>query len=85
MRTLRKLRGHLEHPYGKRTVDAEAPDTGDHEVMVWWATSAELQAAKLAHAKRQAPVVVLLRQQEAQEKAAAARQALEDAGQSGLF
>ncbi|MFZ3557122.1 hypothetical protein [Streptomyces sp. BH055] len=83
--TLGKMRGHLEYPHGKCFVDYDAPCTADHEVMVRWATSAELQAAKSAHKQRQAPLIEQRRQREAEEKAAAARQALEDAGQSGLF
>ncbi|MET9776247.1 hypothetical protein ABZ023_18635 [Streptomyces sp. NPDC006367] len=53
--------------------------------MTRWATSAELQARKAAAARRQAPLVDQLRRQERQQRVEAERQALEAAGQSGLF
>lgn len=66
------------------TVIAEAPSAADHEVMIRWATSTELQD-RSAHAQAQAPLVALLRQQDAAANAAQERQAIEDAGQSGLW
>ncbi|WP_445517326.1 hypothetical protein [Streptomyces sp. NEAU-174] len=82
---MREIRYRLEQPYVKCTVLSDAPGLGDHEVLVRWATSEELQARKRAQAERQAPLVALLRKQAAAEEAAAERQALEDAGQYGLF
>ncbi|MFK0279458.1 hypothetical protein ACIQVL_03155 [Streptomyces sp. NPDC090499] len=78
IRTLAEIRGRLESPHGKCTVISEAPELGNHEVIVRWATSAELQACKAAAVKRQAPLRQQLRAQEA-------AQALEAAGQPGLF
>ncbi|AKN68690.1 hypothetical protein QR97_01700 [Streptomyces sp. PBH53] len=83
--TLAQIRHRLEQPYVKCTVTDDAPGLGDHEVLVRWATSAELQARKRAHAARQAPLRALLRQQQRTDRAAAERQALEAAGQTGLF
>ncbi|MFE3139711.1 hypothetical protein [Streptomyces scopuliridis] len=83
--TMREIRNRLEQPHVKCTVLSDAPGLADHEVLVRWATSQELQDRKRAQAKRQAPLVALLRQQDTQAKAAAERQALEEAGQSGLW
>ncbi|MEW1677923.1 hypothetical protein AB0O47_32520 [Streptomyces noursei] len=85
LRTLSEVVGRLEQPHLKCTVIRETPEAGDHEVLVRWATSDELQARKRAEAERRAPLVALLRKQEDAERAAAERQALEDAGQSGLW
>lgn len=85
LRTLAEITGRLEQPYLKCAVLYGAPDLADHEVLVRWATSQELQDRKHAQAKQQAPLVALLRQQDTEAKAAAERQALEDAGQSGLW
>ncbi|MER5301400.1 hypothetical protein ABT039_18260 [Streptomyces lasiicapitis] len=83
--TLAQIRFRLERPYVKCTVTDDAPSLGDHEVLVRWATSAELRARRQAQAIRQAPLVRMLRQQDAAAKVAAERQALEDAGQSALW
>ncbi|MFH8465960.1 hypothetical protein [Streptomyces sp. NPDC017991] len=85
LRTLAEVSGRLEQPHLKCTVIAAAPGVGDHEVMVRWATSTELQDSKRARAQAQAPLIALLRQQDAATKAAEERQALEDACQSGLW
>jgi len=66
-------------------VRGQVDGLGDHEVIVRWATSEELQARKTAEERRQAPLKAQLRRQEAGERAKAQRQELEDAGQSGLF
>lgn len=84
LRTLAEVTGRLESPHVKCTV-LDAPELGDHEVLVRWATSEEIQARKAAQAQRQAPLVAQLRRQEAAQAAAEERQALEAAGQSGLF
>ncbi|MFI9078717.1 hypothetical protein ACIGW8_19950 [Streptomyces sioyaensis] len=83
--TMREVRHRLEQPYVKCTVDGDASGLGEHEVLVWWATPEELQARKRAQAQQQAPLIALLRKQDAAPKAAAERQALEDAGQAGLW
>ncbi|MGG7574184.1 hypothetical protein [Streptomyces sirii] len=83
--TMREIRHRLEQPYVKCTVLSDAPGLNDHEVLVRWATSQELVNRKRAQAQAQAPLVALLRQQDAAAKAAAERQALEDAGQSSLW
>lgn len=83
--TKRKVRYRLEQPYVKCHVDGEAPGLTDHELLVRWATSEELQARKAAQEARQAPLKALLRKAEAQQRAAEERQVLEDAGQFGLF
>lgn len=85
LRTLGELCGRLESPHVKCAVRDQVPGLGDHEVTVRWATSVELQARKSAAALRAAPVVASLRRQEAEQRAAEERQALEDAGQSPLF
>ncbi|MGA5127775.1 hypothetical protein ACPCAG_31295 [Streptomyces pseudogriseolus] len=83
--TMREARHRLEQPYVKCHVDGDAPVLADNELLVRWATSEELQARKAAEEKRQAPLKALLRQGEAQQRAAEERQALEEAGQFGLF
>ncbi|MCX4677686.1 hypothetical protein OG413_20655 [Streptomyces sp. NBC_01433] len=83
--TLAQMRYRLERPYVKCTVTDDAPGLGDHEIVVRWATSQELQARKRAEAARQAPLVAMLHQQVKAERAAAERQAIEDAGQTGLW
>ena len=83
--TMRQIRHRLERPHVKCHVTGDAPELADNEVFVRWATSAELQARKAAEAKRRAPLTKLLRRQQAQERAEDGRQALEAAGQSGLF
>ncbi|MFF8789145.1 hypothetical protein [Streptomyces sp. NPDC015125] len=83
--TMREVRHRLEQPYVKCTVDGDASGLGDHEVLAWWATSKELQARKRAQAQQQAPLLALLRKQDAAAKAAAERRALEDSGQAGLW
>lgn len=83
--TMREARHRLEQPYVKCHVDGDAPGLADNELLVRWATSEELQARKAAEEERQAPLKALLRQGEAQQRAAEERQALEDAGQFGLF
>ncbi|MFF8399897.1 hypothetical protein [Streptomyces sp. NPDC016172] len=85
LRTLAELSGRLEQRHIKCTVIAEAPGVADHEVMVRWATSAELQARAADQAARQAPLKSLLQQQEAQQRAEEEKRAFEDAGQFGLF
>lgn len=85
LRILAEITGRLESPHVKCTVISEAPELGDHEVFVRWATSEELQARKAAQAERQASLKAQLGRQEAQQRAAEQRQALEAAGQSGLF
>lgn len=84
--TMREARHRLEQPYIKCHVDGEAPRLADNELLVRWATSAELQARAAIQEASQAPLKALLRQGEAQQqRAEEQRQALEDAGQSGLF
>ncbi|RLU79928.1 hypothetical protein CTZ27_35850 [Streptomyces griseocarneus] len=83
--TLAQIRFRLEEPYVKCMVTDDAPGLGDHEVLVRWATSGELQARRQAQAARQAPIIALLRRQDDLAKADAERQALEDAGQSALW
>ncbi|WP_435057581.1 hypothetical protein [Streptomyces sp. bgisy060] len=83
--TMREIHYRLERPYVRCTVLTEAPGLADHEVLVRWATSAELQERKRARARTQAPIAALLRQQEAAAKAAARQQELEEAGQTGLW
>lgn len=78
LRTLAKISGRLEQPFVKCTVLSEAPGVGDHEVLVRWATSEELQARRAVQAARQAPIIDAQRAEEE-------RQAREAAGQSGLF
>ncbi|MFB8120599.1 hypothetical protein ACFC51_32635 [Streptomyces sp. NPDC055962] len=78
IRTLSEISGRLEQPFVKCTVISEAPGLSDHEVLVRWATSEELRARKAAAAQRQASLAAALR-------AVEQRQALEDAGQPGLF
>ncbi|MEU9783627.1 hypothetical protein AB0H92_22130 [Streptomyces phaeochromogenes] len=85
IRTLAELCGRLEQPFVKCTVITDASACGDHEALVRWATSSELQERKAAKAKRQAPLVAVLRRVEAEQRAADERKAIEDAGQSGLF
>ena len=85
LRTLAEIYGRLEQPHVKCTVISDPPGIGDHEVLVRWATSEELQARKKVQAERQAPIIALMRTQENAAKAAVERQALEDAGQFGLF
>ncbi|MEU6462185.1 hypothetical protein [Streptomyces sp. NPDC046976] len=83
--TMRAIRFRLEQPYVKCHVTGDAPGLADNELLVRWATSAELQARKRAQAQAQAPLVRQFRHQEAQRRAEEKRQALEVAGQSGLF
>lgn len=84
LRTLAELVGRLESPTVKCTV-VDAPELADHEVITRWATSEELQARKAAAANRRASLTAQLRRQEAEKRAEEERQALEAAGQSGLF
>ncbi|MET7572027.1 hypothetical protein ABZT04_26510 [Streptomyces sp. NPDC005492] len=83
--TMREVRHRLEQPYVKCHVDGEAPGLADNELLVRWATSAELQARKAVQEARQAPLKALLRQDEARQRAEEERQSLERAGQFGLF
>ncbi|MFM9647829.1 hypothetical protein ACKI1S_16975 [Streptomyces galilaeus] len=83
--TMREARHRLEQPYVKCHVDGEAPGLADNELMVRWATSAELQARAAVQERRQAPLKALLRQGEAQQRAEEERQSRERAGQFGLF
>ncbi|MFJ4905455.1 hypothetical protein ACIQCR_16750 [Streptomyces sp. NPDC093249] len=83
--TMNAIHHRLEQPHVKCTVLTDDPALDDHELMVRWATSTELIARRRAQAQAQAPLLALLRQQEAASKAAAARQVLEDAGQSSLW
>ncbi|MEU8540824.1 hypothetical protein AB0C52_12705 [Streptomyces sp. NPDC048717] len=85
LRTLHEMSSRLEQPHVKCIVLPEAPGLADHEVVVRWATSSELQERKRALARAQAPLLALLRQNEAAAKAAAERQAREDAGQTSLW
>ncbi|MET8717430.1 hypothetical protein ABZV52_30140 [Streptomyces sp. NPDC004735] len=85
LRTLAEVVGRLEQPHVKCIALAEAPGVAEHEVLVRWATSEELRARKAAQEARQAPLKALLRRQEAEERAAEQRRALEAAGQTGLF
>ncbi|QOV40233.1 cell envelope integrity protein TolA [Streptomyces ferrugineus] len=85
LRTLAELTGRLESPHVKCTVRGQAPGLGDHEVLVRWSTSEELQARKVAEAQRQAPLKKQLREQQAVQEAEERRRSLEAAGQSGLF
>lgn len=72
------IRYRLERPYIRYAVTDDAPDLADHELLVRWATGDELRARRQTAAARQAPLVALLRRQEAERSA-------EDAGQSALF
>ncbi|MDH6629364.1 hypothetical protein M2271_007200 [Streptomyces sp. LBL] len=83
--TMREVRHRLEQPYVKCHVDGEAPGLADNELLVRWATSAELQARKAAQEARQAPLKARLRQGEAQQRAEEERQSRERVGQFGLF
>ncbi|WP_399554038.1 hypothetical protein [Streptomyces anulatus] len=85
LRTLEEISSRLEAPHVKCMVTGKIPGLGIHEVLVRWATSEELQARKAAVARRQAPLVAQLQQQERAARAAEERQALEDAGQNSLF
>jgi hypothetical protein len=81
LRTLAEVTGRLESPHVRCTVLGDAPGLADHEVLVRWATSEELQARKADQAR----IVAQLRRKEAREAAEAERLELEAAGQSGLF
>ncbi|MFF0481889.1 hypothetical protein [Streptomyces sp. NPDC004435] len=83
--TMREIIHRLEQPYIRCTVLTDEPGLADHEVLVRWATSAELQERKRAQTRAQAPLLALLRQNQAAAKADAERQALEDAGQTSLW
>lgn len=83
--TMREITHRLEQPYLKCTVLPDAPGLADHEVMVRWATSAELTERRRAQARAQAPFLALLRQNQAAAKAEAERQALESTGQTSLW
>ncbi|MFI5990337.1 hypothetical protein ACIBAC_00585 [Streptomyces sp. NPDC051362] len=83
--TMREIRHRLEQPYVRCHVDGDAPGLADNELMVRWATSAELLARKEHTARETAGVRQLLREQQARQDAETHRQALEAAGQSGLF
>ncbi|MFF9901329.1 hypothetical protein [Streptomyces longispororuber] len=83
--TLTMIHHRLEQPYVKCHVTVDAPGLADNELLVRWATSAELQERRAYAEQRQAPLKALLRQQEAAQRAAQERQDLEAAGQSGLF
>ncbi|GAA5070453.1 hypothetical protein [Streptomyces similanensis] len=83
--TMREIRHRLEQPYVRCHVSSDAPELADNEVLVRWATSAELRARKAAIEAQQAPLKAALRRQEAEQAAEAERLALEVAGQSGLF
>ncbi|MCD9903205.1 hypothetical protein LUR56_31130 [Streptomyces sp. MT29] len=85
MRALAEIVGRLEQRHVKCVVIAEAPGVADHEVMVRWATAAEMRAREAAQEARQAPVTALLRRREAEQRAEEQRRALEEAGQCGLF
>ncbi|WP_329021180.1 hypothetical protein [Streptomyces sp. NBC_01601] len=76
--TRAEIRNRLQQPYIRYTVTDDAPELGDHELLVRWATGEELQARKRAAAARQAPLVAQLRRQQSEQDA-------EDAGQSALF
>jgi hypothetical protein len=76
--TRAEIRNRLQQPYIRYTVTDDALELGDHELLVRWATSEELQARKRTAAVRQAPLVALLRRQQSEQDA-------EDAGQSALF
>ncbi|MFE9406786.1 hypothetical protein ACFYNY_34325 [Streptomyces sp. NPDC006530] len=76
--TRAEIRNRLEQPYIRYTVTDDAPGLADHEQLVRWATSEELQARKRAAAARQAPLVAQLRRQQREQDA-------EDAGQPALF
>ncbi|WP_181803217.1 hypothetical protein [Streptomyces shenzhenensis] len=83
--TMREARHRLEQPYVKCHVDGNVLGLADNELLVRWATSAELQARKAVQEERQAPLKALLRQGEAEQRAEEERQSLERAGQFGLF
>ncbi|MFF7838854.1 hypothetical protein ACFZC6_08565 [Streptomyces ossamyceticus] len=83
--TMREARHRLEQPYVKCHVGGDAPELADNELMVRWATSAELQARKAAQEARQAPLKAQLQRGEAQQRAEEERQSRERAGQFGLF
>jgi hypothetical protein len=76
--TRAEIRNRLQQPYIRYTVTDDALELGDHELLVRWATSEELQARKRTAAVRQAPLVTLLRRQQSKQDA-------EDAGQPALF
>ncbi|MEU5978478.1 hypothetical protein [Streptomyces sp. NPDC047315] len=83
--TMREVRHQLEQPHVKCHVDGEAPVLADHELLVRWATGAELKARRAAQEARQAPLKALMRQQEAQQRAENEKRDLERGGQFGLF
>lgn len=85
LRTLAELSGRLEQPHVKCVVIAEARGVADHEVLVRWATSGELQARRRAQEARHAPLKALLRRQQAEARAAERQRELEASGQGGLF
>ncbi|MFG2162835.1 hypothetical protein [Streptomyces olivaceus] len=76
--TMAQIRHRLEQPYIRYTVTDDAPGLADQELLVRWATAEELAARKQATAARQAPLVALLRRQQAEQDA-------EDSGQASLF
>ncbi|WP_328491217.1 hypothetical protein [Streptomyces zaomyceticus] len=71
----------LVQPYVKCHVTGDSPVLAENELLVRWATAEELQERRAHTEQRQAPLKAALRRQAAAEE----RQALEDAGQSGLF
>ncbi|MEU9699488.1 hypothetical protein [Streptomyces sp. NPDC047981] len=83
--TMREIIHRLEQPHIKCTVLSDEPVLADNEVLVRWATSAELQQRKHAQTRAQASFLALLRRNHAAAKADAERQALEDAGQTSLW
>lgn len=83
--TLAQIRYRLERPYVKCTVTDDDPALADHELLVSWATAAELQSRTQAENARQAPLRALLRRQAAEQQAEDDRKAMEAAGQGGLF
>lgn len=88
LRTLVEVTGRLESPHVKCTV-LSLPELGDHEVIVRWSTSAELQARKAAQAAHRAELKQESSRREARERAEDGRRELEaagcDTGQPGLF
>ncbi|RZF02684.1 hypothetical protein [Streptomyces albidoflavus] len=85
LRTLTEICGRLESRHVKCTAEAFASGLADHEVLVRWATSAELRARAQAQAERAKDVRDLIRQLDARSAAEEELRAREAAGQSGLF
>ncbi|GHH25624.1 hypothetical protein [Streptomyces rubradiris] len=76
--TLAEMNNWLQQPQAGYTVIGDVPGLGEHEVLVRWATSDELQPRRAAAAERRAAL-------RAQERRTQARRQAEEAGQASLF